>query len=549
MSFLYEFSTPRTKRIHFEEAIQTTTNHKENKNNDSNTNTTNNPNPASSTLLSETPVLRMDGDVVDESDLAVSIDRSVSGQSTSWTGGSASPGSESLKAQLRSGQPRHNLSIATKARKHVETTLFTKRINDPNIDAHRIEALETYLPFLRTILTQYLALDETIRSKQLVSSSYETSLEWCTILLTGSRPNSEDRVPFFSYGKFDLEQEFAHIHFTLGLCHYQAASQYTFKAMQLANTIPNVSFLQLIPSFVAELQSTNAAAAKATPTRMFNPLSFIKPTKETDRKPKTDAEIEQIKQDIITSRKHAVQELRLSSGIFEYLFTYVSSLPIPKDRRIPDTMPAISTAMANLALIHVQQLTILSGLLNAASSTSSSSSSSSSSSVSPLLLSKLCQGIVTHVLSVTRTLESGVGSFYRALEQSFHEFLRLTSEYYASMRLVFLAIDADATGDHGRAITLLQHGCEQLKKSGSIQLSSIRECNPVISEWKTHLQLESQRVETLLKRFEKDNSNIYHQTIPKWNDVKTSLLEGEDGVFMAKSIPFTPHTPLQATFI
>jgi hypothetical protein len=112
-----------------------------------------------------------------------------------------------LVDQLQPDSHAHNPALATQARQQMAIALQTHRSVDAEIESKRISLLDSYLPFLRTILAQHLELDDdAVRTKNEKTSE----VEWCTILLTGARPTTEDRVPYFNYRKLDLQQELAH---------------------------------------------------------------------------------------------------------------------------------------------------------------------------------------------------------------------------------------------------------------------------------------------------------------------------------------------------
>ena len=99
------------------------------------------------------------------------------------------------------------------ARKEMEIALLTKRIVDKQIEFRRIPLIDTYLTFIHTIVEQYMSLDDSARHKIQDSLTSASNLEWCTVLITGARPDANDRVPYVKYEKFDLQRELAHVYF------------------------------------------------------------------------------------------------------------------------------------------------------------------------------------------------------------------------------------------------------------------------------------------------------------------------------------------------
>jgi hypothetical protein len=75
------------------------------------------------------------------------------------------------------------------------------------------------------------------------------------------------------------------------------------------------------------------------------------------------------------------------------------------------SVPAVSSALKLLCLIHVQQHTILSALLQC---------TSGGSPPNPVLLAKLYQGIIEKMIEVRTTLQNGTHQYYNSLESSFH---------------------------------------------------------------------------------------------------------------------------------
>lgn len=312
--------------------------------------------------------------------------------------------------------------------------------------------------------------------------------------------------------------------------------------------------MELLPRFAGRESASPPAVTVTPPKRMFNPLSYVPPPPSAttaQREPKSPEEIARIRSEIIAKRKLAVQSLRTAAGIFDYMsHVYLPKLPLPREGiQMPDTMIAVSEAFSLLCLVHVQQHTILSALVTVSQQNDGASTTSSSSSVSPMLLAKLSHGIVTQLAQVVTLLKDGTGAFYRAIEFSLHEFIRLTSDYYAGMRLIYLGVDCEVRGDHGRSITFFRQGLLQLQPLTQLNLATIRDCNPVLSEMKQWLTAEVDRIETVLKRLEYDNEHVTFETIPKWEDVKKDVDEMGDGIFMPKPLTYTPPPTLEAMFV
>jgi len=429
--------------------------------------------------------------------------------------------------------PLHNLRLASQSRARVVTALLTHHSTDRDIDLKRVAALRAYIPFARAMFEQYNQLG---KGKEAQDRAVKAGgvLEWSSAIQVGARPNAQDQVPYFRYGGLDFGEELAHCYLTLGLCLYQRAGALSFHALQLADSIPPCGVLNLLPWFAAECAAMGgdedvvAAASASQPRKpMFNPLSYVPPAPSASKlpgggPPKSAAEIGDIRSQVIAKRREAVECLRQAAGIFDHLSSdLLPTLPIPQARMV-DTMPGVSEALKRVCLIHCQQHTFLSALL-------ALSPGSTSPAPSPPLLAKLCQGILDELAEVKALLQRGTGSYYNALEPSLHVWLRATADLYRAQRLKVLAMQAVLEDDaHGRALVLLSGAESVLSALASndaargLPLQSIRDCNPVLSELKTHAAhllgntgANATQLRRVKQRLQRDNDTVYYQTLPK----------------------------------
>ena len=550
MAFLYAFSTPRTKPLHFE-ALE----HRS----------------MAAGIANGVASFFSSGKKKNEAALAAASKAPPGGAGVPAAASSSSsavpPASDGalvsaavpdFASQIVPGSPSTNLALASKARAVVATALVTKISVDPDVDSTRLQALQSYLPFIRTIHAQHLT--QTDSEQTWIKEKTGQQLEWSSVLQLGARPSPQDTVPYFLYGQLNLGEELAHAYFNLGIVQYLRAGNLSFHALQLSNRIPPVSFLHLIP-WVAKQAAVEAEAAGAAASsssgekkRMFNPLSYTPPAAPSTAPAvaKTPAEASQIRSQIIADRKLAVESLRTAAGIFAWLAEeYLPTVTHPKlDRRMIDTMPAISRAMELICLANVQQHTLLSAVL------SSCSPDSQTPKPSPALLAKLAQGCVDLFSSVRTTLAQGTGSFMGSLDYSFHHFLRVSTELYAVYRLQLLGVSLELAEEHGKALAVLTSCLERLQVLGSndeqagINLAAIRDCNPVLSELKGWIQAEAARLAPVVARLKKDCEHVYFTAVPTLAAVGIPAgTEEGAALVMAQPLPFTPPEMLRALFL
>ncbi len=548
MAFLYAFAAPRSKPVQFESLAHT--------------------NAAASLLnaavsfFSSKPAAPAAATGADGAAAAAGAN-STAGASSS-AAAAASPAD--LTKQIVPNSPPHNLSLASQARARVLVALLTPASVDREVDLTRIAALKAYLPFIRTIYEQYSEITDESEKTRIAKAP--GSLQWSSVLQVGARPVENKKkgsaaaaaaggdntiVPFWDYESFHIGEELAHAYFTLGIALYQRAGSLTFHATQLANTIPPCNFLCILPwynkecnaSIVNGTDGSAAAAASAPPARrMFNPLSFVAPPPSAAASasstpgpspPKSASEVSAIRSQIISKRREAVECLRTASGLFSHLSQQFlpSIFPVPQ-RRMLDTMPAISEALGKLCLVHCQQHTLLSALVQLSETQSDDSSSRSrtasltpaqaspvKSPLSPSVMSKLLQGLIDQLTEVKSILQQKTGSYYAALEPSLHAFLRVSLERARCDRLTVLALQAENASEHGRALSLLCGAIARLTllasndSSRGLPLAKIRDCNPVLSEMKQNTLLQLAQITRVRDRLGKENEKIYFENVPE----------------------------------
>jgi len=174
---------------------------------------------------------------------------------------------DSLITQLDPPNVKHSLTIASQVRADAVMTLdpascpmLAASVRDPSgllpLDrtvaacTRRLESFTRYLPFLLTIRAQLRALAESDRnriqsdaatvgscavkssSSNAATNQHPNAVAWSSALLIGARPDAKGHVPIKSYEKMDMDQEVAHVLFTMGLSLYQRAATQAMEARQ-----------------------------------------------------------------------------------------------------------------------------------------------------------------------------------------------------------------------------------------------------------------------------------------------------------------------------
>ncbi len=232
-------------------------------------------------------------------------------------------------------------------------------------------------------------------------------------------------------------------------------------------------------------------------------------------------------------------------------------------------MPAISEALGKLCLVHCQQHTLLSALVQLSETQSDDPSRSRTASLtpaqaspvksplSPSVMSKLLQGLIDQLTEVKSILQQKTGSYYAALEPSLHVFLRVSLERARCDRLTVLALQAENASEHGRALSLLGGAIACLTllvsndSSRGLPLAHIRDCNPVLSEMKQDTLLQLAQITRVRDRMGKENEKIYFERVPELakaleeaGDPPAGAAQGEDHGIATKPAGVFLPTPL-----